>query len=663
MFEFIRTHQRLMQFLLLLIIFPSFALVGIQSYSRFGDADNVIAKVGNQSITQPEYDAAQREQMERFRQMFGAQFDAKMFDTPEARQGVLDNLIAQRALSAEAASKHLTVTDSTLQQSVISIPGLTGADGKFDGERYRSLLAMQGMTPALYEQRLRQDLSMQQLNGAVQNTAFAPKTLSAHLSDINSQERTVQELDFKSADFVAQVKTTPEMLKSYYDKNGTQFETPESAKAEFVVLSNAALAEQISVTDAEVAAFYEQNKKRYGVDEQRRASHILISVKKDASTTEKAAAKAKAEQLLAQLRNAPADFAKIAKTSSQDPGTAANGGDLDFFGKGMMTPPFEAAVFKLKKDDISDLVETDFGFHIIKVTEIKPATIKPLDVVKADIVADIKKQKAAKQYADLVETFTNTVYEQSDSLKPVADKLKLKIESADKLFRKPDPSVAPTAPFNNAKFLKALFADDVIKNKHNTEAVEVAPGTLVAGRIVEYHPIAKRPFAEVEAQVRERVTNSEAALLAAKTGADKLSILKTADNSVGFGAEKTVSRSKNSGVTGAAFDAVMKADTTKLPSLVGVDLGAQGYAIYRINKVVQTEKTDPSRRQAEQQQIANSLAQQEMLSYLDALKQKAKVKITKPLTKSDAADSADNSNSANSANSANTKQAREKRSK
>lgn len=638
MFEFIRTHQRLMQFLLLLIIFPSFALVGIQSYSRFGEAENVIAKVGEQSITQPDYDAAQREQMERFRQMFGAQFDAKMFDTPEARQGILDNLIAQRALTTETASKHLTVADSALQQSVLSIPGLTGPDGKFDGERYRSLLAMQGMTPAMYEQRLRQDLATQQLNGAVQNTAFAPKTVALRLSDINDQERTVQALEFKPADVAAQIKITPEMLKAYYDKNTTQFETPESAKAEYVVLSNAALAEQISVSDSEIAGLYEQNNKRYGVDEQRRASHILITVKKDAPPAEKAAAKAKAEQLLVQVRKTPADFAAIAKASSQDPGTASNGGDLDYFGKGMMTPPFEAAVFKLKADEISDVIETDFGFHIIKLTDIKPATIKTLDQVKPEIVAEIKKQKAAKRYADLVETFTNTVYEQSDSLKAVAEKLKLKIETASDLSRKPNSAVAPTAPYNNAKFLKALFVDDVVKNKHNTEAVEVAPGILVAGRIIDYRPVGKRPFAEVEAQVRERVIATEAAVLAKKIGTEKLAALKATDSTAGFGAEKMISRSKNDGITGAAFEAVMKADTTTLPMLVGADLGPQGYAIYRISKVAQAEKKDEARRQAEQQQIANALAQQEMLAYINVLKLKAKVKIVKPLAKTVAVD-------------------------
>ena len=638
MFEFIRTHQRLMQFLLLLIIFPSFALVGIQSYSRFGETDNVIAKVGNQPITQPEYDAAQREQMERFRQMFGAQFDAKMFDTPEARQGILDNLIAQRALSAEAISKKLTVTDGTIQQSIVAIPGLMGPDGKFDGERYRALLAMQGMTPSLYEQRLRQDLAMQQLNGAIQNTVFTPQAVASHLSDINAQERVVRALMFKAADFSAQVKVSPDMLKAYYDKNAVQFETPEKAKADYVVLSNAALAEQVAVTDAEVSGFYEQNKKRFGVEEQRRASHILINVKKDAPAAEKAAAKTKAEQLLAQVRKSPQDFAAIAKANSQDTGTAANGGDLDYFGKGMMTPPFETAAFALKANEISDVIATDFGFHIIKVTDIKPATIKPLEQVKADITADIKKQKAAKQYADLVETFTNTVYEQSDSLKAVADKLKLKIETASNLTRKPDAALPASVPYNNAKFLKALFSDEVIKSKRNTEAVEVAPGIMVAGRIVEYQPIAKRPFAEVEAQVRERVIASESASLAKKAGADKLAALKVTDSTDGFGADKTVSRSKNDGINGAALDAIMKTDTVKLPTFVGAEISGQGYAIYRIGKVTQGEKKDEPRRQAEQQQITNALAQQEMLAYIDVLKQKAKVTIVKPLAKAAAKD-------------------------
>jgi peptidyl-prolyl cis-trans isomerase D len=632
MFEFVRTHKRLMQFLLLLIIVPSFALVGLGSYKSFGDAENVVAKVGDQPITQPEFDAALREQMARFKQMFGAQFDQKMFDTPAARQGVLDSLIAQRALSIEAVRQNLSVADTALQQNITSIDGLVGPDGKFDGERYRSLLAMQGMTPAMYEQRLRQDMAVQQLNAAVQLTAFAPKAVTTRLSEINDQERTVQEMLFKPADYAAQVKVTPEMLKAYYDANSRQFEVPEQANIEYVVLSSAALAAQITVTDQEAADFYAQNKRQFGVEEQRRASHILVNLKKDASPDDKAVAKAKAEKLLAQVRNNPADFAKIAKASSEDPGSAPNGGDLDFFGKGAMTAPFEAAVFKLKLNEISDVVESDFGFHIIEVTEIKPATFRSLEQVKSEIVADIKKQKAAKQYSEAAEVFNNTVYEQSDSLKPVADKLKLTVETASKVSRKQNALASPSALFNNQKFLNALFADDTLKNKHNTAAVEVAPSTLVAGRIVDYKPVSKRPLADVESIVRAQVIAEESAVLAKKAGEAKLAALKLADETTGFGSVKVVSRAKNDALNGVGFDQVMKADVSKLPTVVGAELAGQGYAVYRISKVAQAEKIDAPRRLAEQKQITNALAQQEMLAYVEALKQKAKVKIVKPVS-------------------------------
>jgi peptidyl-prolyl cis-trans isomerase D len=631
MFEFIRTHQRLMQFVLLLFIFPSFAFFGLESYTRFRDRDAGIAKVAGQSITQQEFDAAQREQMDRFRQMFGAQFDPKMFDTPEARQNILDNLIAQRVMAAEAARNRLSVSDQTLQQTILSIPGLTTPDGKFDGERYRALLAMQGMSPAGYEARLRQDLALQQVNGAIQATAFAPKTVSNRLSDLNDQEREVQEALFKASDFVAQVKVTDEMLKAYYDKNGAQFEIPEQVKAEYVVLNSDALAAQTAVSDDDVKAYYEQNKKRYTVDEQRRASHILIKADKGASDTDKATAKAKAEKLLAQVRKNPGDFAKLAKENSQDPGSAERGGDLDFFGKGMMVKPFEDTVYKLKQGEISDVVQSDFGYHIIQLTGVKPGGVQSLDEVKTEIASEIKKQLAAKKYTELAEIFTNTVYEQADSLKPVADKLKLKIETASNLGRKPNPAVAPNAPYNQPKFLAALFSDEAIKNKHNTEAVEVAPNTLIAGHVLEYKPVSKRPFEEVQAVVRERVTQIEAAALARKAGEAKLAAAKSGGDNAGFGEAKTVSRAKTQNLSPAAVPVVMKADTSKLPAYVGADLGAQGYGVYRINKVSQPASVDTARRDAEQQQIANALAQQETLAYIAALKKKAKVEILAPI--------------------------------
>ena len=619
-----------MQFALLLFIFPSFAFFGLEGYTSFREGDNAVAKVAGYSITQQELDAAQREQMERFRQMFGSQFDPKMLDTPEAKQNILESLIAQRAMMAEAARNNLSVSDQVLQQTILATPGMTGAGGKFDVERYKSVLAAQGMTPAMYEARLRQELALQQVNAAVQDTAFAPKTVANRLSDVNDQEREVQELLFKASDFVSKVNVTDEMLKAYYEKNGSQFEIPERIKAEYVVLNSDAVASQISVSDADIKSYYDQNAKRYGEEEQRRASHILIKVDNGASAADKSAAKEKADKLLAQLRKNPADFARLAKENSQDPGSAERGGDLDFFGKGMMVPSFEEVAFKLKQGEISDVVQSDFGFHIIQLTAIKPGSTKSLEEVKGQIAADIKKQLAAKKFTEMAEQFSNIVYEQSDSLKPVADKLNLKIETASGLTRAPNPALAPNAPANQPKFLTALYSDDAVKNKRNTEALEVAPSTLIAGRVIEYVPVTRRPFEEVQSVVRDRVTQSEAAKLARKAGEEKLAAAKTGDTS-GFSAPKTISRVKSQGLPSEALVAVMKADTSKLPAYVGVDIAAQGYAIYRINKVAQPANVDTARRQTEQQQIAGALAQQETFAYLETLKKKAKAEIVKPV--------------------------------
>lgn len=631
MLEFIRAHKRLTQILLLLFIIPSFAFVGLEGYSRFGTDSNVVAKVAGYSITKEELEAAQRQQMDRFREMLGTQFDQKMLDTPEMRQSVLDKLIAQRALLAELSSKNLSVSDQAVQQAILSMPGLTTADGKFDNERYKSLLAAQGLTPNGYEAGLRQDLALQQLNNAIQSSAFASKAVVARLSGIAAQQREIQQLDFKPADFISKVNVTDEMLRSYYKANSAQYAIPEQLKIEYVVLNNAAVASQVSITDADIKAYYEQNAKRYTVDEQRRASHILIAVKKDSAPADVAAAKAKAENLLIQLRKNPAEFAKLAKENSQDPGSAERGGDLDFFSHGMMVKPFEDAAYKLKQDEISDIVQSDFGFHIIKVTAIKPASVKSLDEAKAEITAEITKQLAAKKYAEMAEVFSNTIYEQADSLKPVADKLKLTVETASNVTRESVGTAAGNAILNNPKFLQALFSDEAIKRKHNTEAVEIAPNTLISGRVIEYKPVSQRTFDDVRASVVERVTQIEARNLAKKAGESKLaSLQKSAADAAGFSAAKVVSRAKQD-VDGAALAAIMKANVSKLPAFVGVDLLGQGYAIYRINKVTEPAVVDEARRLAEQQQISTALAQEEMLAYIDYLKEKSKVKILQPI--------------------------------
>ncbi|CAN7314751.1 SurA N-terminal domain-containing protein [Pseudoduganella sp. LjRoot289] len=626
MFEFIRTHQKLMQILLAILIVPSFVLVGVSGYNSSGDAANVVAKVGDQAITRQEWEAAQRTQLDNFRQRMGAQFDQKLFDTPEFKQNVLENLVAERAVSAEVARSHLTVADSVLQKSILDTPGLRKADGSFDMERYKALLGAQGLSPAGYEARLRRDMALQQLSGAVQGTGFVPHAVAKQISDFGAQEREVQEQLFPAAQYLPQVKVTDEMVKAYYEKNAKLFEVPEQAKIEYVVFSAAAVADQVSVTDAEIAAYYEANKARFGSGEVRRASHILVKAGKDAKAADKAAAKAKADAILAEVKKAPAEFANVAKAKSEDVVSAAQGGDMDVIEKGTLPKALEDAAFALKQGEIAGPVETEYGYHIVTVTSLKPAATKPLEEVKDSIAAELKKQKAGKKYAELAEAFTNTVYEQSDSLKPAAEKLKLKVETAENVTRNPSPALG-AAPYNNAKFLTALFSSDSLKNKRNTEAVEVAPATLVAGRIVEFKPAAKRPLAEVDAAIRQRVTAEEAVKLARKEGEAKMAAAKAAGSAEGFGPAQLVSRTEGKGLNPQVLGEIMKADAAKLPAYVGVEVPGMGYSVYRIGKVQQPANQDAARRKSEEEQIANIVAEQELSSYVEALKHKAKVKV------------------------------------
>jgi peptidyl-prolyl cis-trans isomerase D len=615
-----------MQFVLLLLILPSFVLVGVSQYESRGSNDGV-ATVDGRTITQQEWESAQRRQIEQARAMMGAQFDQKLFDSPEAKQEVLDGLVAERAISAEVARNHLTVGNDTLYKAIKEQTGMQKPDGSFDLDAYKAFLKAQGMSAESFQARIGYQMAVQQLAASVQNTAFAPRSVAGRLSDLNDQQREVQEMLFPASNYAAQVKVTDEMVKAYYDKNAALFQVPETIKAEYVVLNPEAIEKMVTVSDAEIADAYNKNKARFSTPEKRSASHILITVPKDAKPADDAAAKAKAQAILAELQKAPNDFAKIAKAQSQDPGSAELGGDLGVVEKGLFDKPVEDAIFALKEGQTSGLVRSSFGYHIVKVTKVVPAALKSLEEAKPEIVAELKKTKLSNKYSELAETFTNTVYEQSDSLKPVADKLGLAIQTAEGLTRTPNPALG-TSPVNNEKFLKAIFSQDAIANKRNTEAVEVAPSVLVAGRVVEFKPATTLPMAEVQEQIRQRVAQDEALRLARQAGEAKLAAAKASGDATGFGPATVVSRTMDKPTNNpTAALAVLKADVSKLPAYVGVELPGQGYGVYRIGKVSQSAQPDQARRKQEAEAISRAVGNSETYGYVEALKKKAKAKL------------------------------------
>lgn len=628
MFDFVRKHTRLFQFILLLLIFPSFVLFGVQGYDSFAEGDKAkVAKVNGQSITQAEWDAAHRQQVDRLRQQM-PDVDVKLLDTPDAQRQTLDGLVRERVLQAASDESHLITTDERLQRMFLNDPQLAFLRNP-DGSVNKDLLAAQGMSSEMFAQRLRRDASVQQVMRGLSGSVLASPAVAAAGFDALLQQREVQVQQFDAKAFLAQVKPTDAELQAYYSnpKHAAEFQSPEQASIEYVVLDMASVKNGVTVSDDELRKYYAENEARYTAPEERRASHILIKADKSAPAAERAQAKAKAEALLAVVQKDPKAFADLARKNSQDPGSAVNGGDLDFFGRGAMVKPFEEAAFALKPGQTSGVVESDFGFHIIQLTAQRGGEKRAFDAVRAEIDDEVRKQIAQKRYAEAAVDFGNMVYEQADSLKPVAEKFKLTVLTASGVTRQPAPGA--TGPLAQAKFLDALFGSDAARNKRNTDAVETAPNQLASGRLVNYSPARTLPLADVAPKVRERVVAEQAARLASQAGAARLAALKAAPTTAMDAPAVVVSRAQLRELPRTVVDAALRAAPDALPTTLGVDLGEQGYAVVRVVKLAGRDPAaaDPVKAQA---QYAQAWGEAEAQAYYAALKTRYKVAITAP---------------------------------
>ena len=625
MFDTIRNHKKYLMGFLLILIIPSFVLFGIEGYTRFNESGEPVASVDGQEITKAEWDQAHQVESQRLREAMPT-LDAKLLESDEARYATLERLVRDRVLATAAQKLNLFTSDqrlaSELQQNE-AIAALRKPDGSLDVEAYRALVARQGMTPEMFEARVRADLSQRQVAQSIVGSGFAPVGLATVSLNAFFERREVQIARFNSADFAARVKPTDAEIETFYNANGPLFQAPEQADIEYLVLDAASLQASLALNEADVRAYYDQNAGRLAGAEERRASHILLTVPAGAPAADKEAVRAKAAALLEQLRKNPATFADVAKAQSQDPGSAANGGDLDFFARGAMVKPFEDVAFSLAKGGISDLVETEFGFHIIQLTDIKAPPQRSFESMKPEIEAELKQQQAQKQFAEAAETFSNLVYEQADSLKPAADRLKLEIRTAQGVQRQPQGA----GVLANERLLAALFAPDAIDKKRNTEAIETGSNQLVAARVVKHSPARTRPLDEVREAVRARLVAQRAAELAREEGEKQLQAWKAGGTATGLSAAQTVSRENAQGLAQPVLTAALSADPKSLPAWVGVSLGNEGYAVVKVEKVLPREARPAQALTQEVQQYSQWWASAESQAYYEALKTRFKARI------------------------------------
>lgn len=625
MLEVIRkyAHSWLAKLILALIIIP-FAMWGVDSYMKYGGDEGVVARVGDQKIGRQEFDRMLREQEQRLRGMLGANFDPAMMERAEVRRPLLDNLINQRVLLQEAARTGWVPSDAELATVIASIPAFQ-QDGKFAKGRYETAVREQGLTPQVFEARLRQEMMVGQLRDSIVDSALVSKTVLGRMIRISEQQREVSRADFTPEQFLAQAKVEPAALRSYYDKHQDEFRLPEQVRLEYVVLSVSELMKQLTVSDEEVKKYYAEHASRYGEPEQRRASHILITFPANATPAEKAAAHAKADEILVQLRRNPEKFAEIARQHSQDTGSAAQGGDLGFFGRGAMTKPFEEAVFGMKAGEIAGPVESQFGAHLIRLTAVRPARTTPLERVRDDIAQELRKQQAGRKFAEAAESFSNMVYEKPDSLKPAAQAFGREVQTSGWLARKGGEN----GLLGNEKLLQAAFAEDALKHKRNTEAVEVAPNTLISARVVDYRAASLRPFAEVSAELGQRLQREQAAALAVTQGKAVLAQLQEGKGApqLPWSAPQTLSRQHAQGLSQAAVSRAFAVEPRTLPAYTWLENPQGGFTLLRISRVIEADAIDDTKKKAYAERMRQITAQENFAAYLQSLKDRSEITI------------------------------------
>ena len=620
MFDFVNRKKRIVQVIMVVAVLP-FLFWGVESYRS--DGDGYVAIVDGEEIPRREFEQALRDHHERMRGMMGDNFDSAMLDSFEVRNSVLESLIQQRLLRLEAVNNGFTVLDSQLVNTIQDIPAFQ-KDNSFSNEQYQALLSAQGINPLIFESRVRQELLLQQLLDGYSENGFVPSAVAKRVMYLSEVQREVSQIQVDPDEFLSQVTPSEEEINAYYEQHRNDFFLPERARVEYVVLSLEALAANEPVSEEAIISYFDEHQAEFSQPEERQASHILISVAADASDDEKQAARDKAEDVLEKVLNDPEQFVDLAKEFSDDPGSAIQGGDLGFFGRGVMVKAFEDEIFQMRPDEIRGVVETDFGFHIIKLVDIKDARTPDLEAVQEQIENTLKLQMVGSIFGEAAEDFSNIVYEQSDNLEAVAEQFELTIQESDWINRN---STDPVILANN-QLMNAIFSDEAILEQRNTEAIEVMPDTLVSARVLEHKDATAQSISIVRDEIVEKLKSQLAADMAIQDGEEKLSRLQAGnENIVGWDNEMLISYIQPQGLSFETIQAIFKADVSRLPAYAGVVNAQGGYSLIRISTVVEPEMDDEEKRADFRKQLQQMVVQEEMSSYLAGLRERYDVTI------------------------------------
>ena len=604
------------------LIILTFAVAGVGSYSNA--VDTSVADVNGQKISQNAFEKAVKSQRERMAQQFGEMFNTLSADPAymaNFRKGVLDNLINEALIDQSSSYLAVRVSDEQLKNTIRAMPEFQ-VDGEFDNQRYLALINQAGFYQASsFRDYLRTEMSRRQLSQALIGSEFNLPYQEKITSLLQNQQRNIRFATISAEQFKATTEITAEEINEYYLANQTRFEEQEQVKVDYILLDVAEIAKDINVSDEDLKTAYNENIANYTEEEQRRVSHILVEFGDDVIS-----AKTKAVETLARITKGE-DFAVVAKSDSSDTFSAENGGDLEWIERGTMGDAFDDSAFNLVNvGDVSDVIKSDFGFHIIKLTALKAEKTQSFEDVREKLLAKLSEEQAQDEFFALQQTMAQLSFELPDSLDDAAEAVNVKVQTSTWLSR-----AGNTLPFNNAQVLESVFSDVVLTDNSNSDVVEVNDNLAIVVRLNEYKAAKVKPLAEVEATIKKTLISEKSSEQAATTATELLASFKAGINidtqllalTASFVVKENIAR------TGSGIDNNIVREAFVLPhpaegtvsastlTLVNGDL-----VIVEVQDVVQgSASVNPEL----SQQQTSQLAQSAYRSYVESLKVTAEI--------------------------------------
>ncbi|MCT8985996.1 SurA N-terminal domain-containing protein [Shewanella phaeophyticola] len=603
---------------ILVLVILSFAFAGVSSY--LGSNTGVPAAIVNgEEVSASELENAFQNERSRIEQQLGDMFNTLAADDNYMngiKQGVLDRLVADKLIDQAAAKLGLRVSDDQIKKAIIEEPAFQ-TDGKFDNERYLAVLRQLGYQTTSFRNMMRVDMTRRQLLNAIVGSEFVLDGEAKQLAQVQGQTRDIRYLVVDSTPYLSSVSVSDEEAKTYYDANLAQFMSPEQVSVEYVELNAAEMAKNSQTTDEEVKAYYDEHKSQYQTAEKRLAAHIFV-----AATDDESADKAKADAIVAKL-NQGEDYAEVAKTDSDDQLSAEQGGQLDWFEQGVMDPAFDEALFALQQDQVSPVVKTEFGYHIIKLLDVQASQATAFDDVKAKIVAQLQENEALDVFYGLQSKLADTSYEIPDTLIDTAQAVDAKVQTTALFSRDNVP-----AKFNNPEFIKAAFSDQVLASGMNSDVIELAPNHVVVIRVKQHNMAGTQPFADVKTAIVARLKQDKANETARENAAEFMAQLKAGNDTL-TGATLTslpglgrFNQDIDQAITNKAFKIAAPAENS-----VSIDTAAlaTGYAVIVVDKVNEAQGINDNLINTLKQRLAPQNSEADYRAVIATLKADAEI--------------------------------------